>query len=389
MQIEGPEHEEGCQPEYTRKKEVVLTGRVHPGETCGSFMMEGFIKFITSQKLVAVELRKRCVFKIIPFTNPDGVIAGNYRVAFSGNDLNRQYANPHPKLHPEVFSVKRLMADSRQQCPDNILAFIDMHAHSRKKNVFMYGPEFPIHDPRYFLARVIPKLLSERSDIFRFYSCRFRVTKSKATTARVVMQREYGVLNSYTLEASFHGFFTEDRETIEFMPSHLYSLGEILSQGLFENLLMTEDHERQTRERKERQKRLAAAKQAGPAKGEESPSKVAGGTKTPDGRRQVKKAMIFDGPNKLAGHEDGVSEASYHEYITSPTMQTESQPVQLNTESQPVRQSLMDRFNLQGRQGRTLAMMSTEIHTEELKIQHQKNEGKTIDEEDVGSSDDQ
>jgi murein tripeptide amidase MpaA len=40
---------------------------------------------------MAIELRKRIVFRIIPCTNPDGVIAGNYRVSMSGNDLNRRY----------------------------------------------------------------------------------------------------------------------------------------------------------------------------------------------------------------------------------------------------------------------------------------------------------
>lgn len=71
---------------------MVLTGRVHPGETNASYMMEGFIKFITSPTdPVAIELRKRIVFRIVPCINPDGVISGNYRVSMSGNDLNRRY----------------------------------------------------------------------------------------------------------------------------------------------------------------------------------------------------------------------------------------------------------------------------------------------------------
>ena len=82
---------------------AVLSGRVHPGESNASFMMEGFLKFITSDHLVAVELRKRVVFHIVPFTNPDGVVGGNYRTSFSGNDLNRRYLTPHPKLHPIPF----------------------------------------------------------------------------------------------------------------------------------------------------------------------------------------------------------------------------------------------------------------------------------------------
>jgi len=54
-------------------------------------MMEGFIDFITGDDSVAVELRKRIVFHILPCINPDGVVAGNYWVCMSGNDLNRRY----------------------------------------------------------------------------------------------------------------------------------------------------------------------------------------------------------------------------------------------------------------------------------------------------------
>ena len=106
-------------------------------------------------------------------------MAGNYRVSMSGNDLNRRYLNPHSKLHPIVCAIKKLIKDERPDLRENsenpILAFIDMHGHSRKKNVFMYGPEFPIHDNRYISMRIIPKLMSEHSEMFRFYSCKFRL----------------------------------------------------------------------------------------------------------------------------------------------------------------------------------------------------------------------
>ena len=72
------------------KKYIVLTSRVHPGETNASYIMQGFIKWITSQTIPeAIELRKRIIFKIIPMTNPDGVIVGNYRTSLCGMDLNR------------------------------------------------------------------------------------------------------------------------------------------------------------------------------------------------------------------------------------------------------------------------------------------------------------
>jgi murein tripeptide amidase MpaA len=72
------------------KRYIIICSRVHPGETNASFIVQGFIKFITSPNNPdAIELRKRYIFKIVPVTNPDGVIIGNYRTGLSGSDLNR------------------------------------------------------------------------------------------------------------------------------------------------------------------------------------------------------------------------------------------------------------------------------------------------------------
>ena len=64
-----------------------------------------------SNARAAVELRKRYIFKVVPMINVDGVIVGNYRTSLSGNDLNRRYLEPNPKLHPEIFAIKTLMGD--------------------------------------------------------------------------------------------------------------------------------------------------------------------------------------------------------------------------------------------------------------------------------------
>jgi murein tripeptide amidase MpaA len=42
--------------------------------------------------------------------NPDGVIIGNYRTSYSGNDLNRKYQTPDEKLHPTVTTMKNLVS---------------------------------------------------------------------------------------------------------------------------------------------------------------------------------------------------------------------------------------------------------------------------------------
>ena len=79
-----------------KKRAVVISARVHPGETVGSWMMRGVLFFITDPyNEEAKILRDKFVFKIIPMLNPDGVINGNYRCSLAGCDLNRRWKVPH------------------------------------------------------------------------------------------------------------------------------------------------------------------------------------------------------------------------------------------------------------------------------------------------------
>lgn len=71
------------------RKAIILTARVHPGESNASWMMKGVIQFLVSDDDKAIFLRNHYVFKIIPMLNPDGVIVGNYRCSLVGQDLNR------------------------------------------------------------------------------------------------------------------------------------------------------------------------------------------------------------------------------------------------------------------------------------------------------------
>ena len=65
----------------------------------------------------------------------------------------------------------------------------------------MYTPSFFLPTLRFFLYR----LFSQNIDMFGFEDCSFAVQKAKESTARIVMWREFNLINSYTLEASFLG----------------------------------------------------------------------------------------------------------------------------------------------------------------------------------------
>lgn len=90
------------------KKVVLVTARVHPGETPGSHVMNGIISFLLSKDARAMLLRKNFVFMLVPMLNPDGVYHGHYRMDIFNQNLNRFYVNPNSELHPGPFGVKSL-----------------------------------------------------------------------------------------------------------------------------------------------------------------------------------------------------------------------------------------------------------------------------------------
>ena len=93
--------------------------------------------------------------------------------------------------------------------------------------------------------RIIPKLISEETSKFRYYSCKFRIEKSKEKAARIVLWREFNIMNCFTFEASFHGYLTEHRETIEFTETEFEKMGEHLLNSMHEFLLLREEEDRQ------------------------------------------------------------------------------------------------------------------------------------------------
>ena len=222
----------GCKDEHSEKQGIFVTGRVHPGETVGSFMMQGLLEFLVGSSREAAILRRRFVFKLVPMLNPDGVRYGKTRVSMLGVDLNRRWNQPNQVLHPTIYYTKKYLQVFKEM--HKCLMFCDMHGHGTKRNVFVYGcnekPTDLEQHKHNLLARLVPYMLSKVNGLVSYRDSRFRVQKSKESTARIVVYRQFGIASSLTIEASFYGptsheAFSGPRNDLHMLRRDLKSIG--------------------------------------------------------------------------------------------------------------------------------------------------------------------
>uniref|UniRef100_A0A183GA07 Peptidase_M14 domain-containing protein n=1 Tax=Heligmosomoides polygyrus TaxID=6339 RepID=A0A183GA07_HELPZ len=228
--------------EISKKRVVFLSSRVHPGESNASWMMHGILEsLLTSSDSRTEEMRERFVFKIVPMLNPDGVVNGSHRCSLSGVDLNRVWDKPSRHVHPEIYHTKAViqyMCDILKTTP---FVFVDLHGHSRRANVFMFGnnPEeswraddkaLPHSDE--FLS--LPEVLDQNSSAFAINLCHFGITRAKESSARVAVWRQFGVVKAYTMESTFSGFETGAYKGFQIGTKDLKEVGRDLLLGILE-----------------------------------------------------------------------------------------------------------------------------------------------------------
>eukprot|EP01022_Parablepharisma_sp_SALTPOND_P035819 TRINITY_DN966_c0_g1_i1.p1 TRINITY_DN966_c0_g1~~TRINITY_DN966_c0_g1_i1.p1 ORF type:complete len:817 (+),score=44.79 TRINITY_DN966_c0_g1_i1:3330-5780(+) len=201
---------------YRNRSYVVITARVHAGETAGSYKAEGIIRFLLGKDPIAVALRQEHIFLIVPMLNPDGVVLGNNRCSLGGCDLNRCWGSPKRDLQPTIFQLKALLGElfaSRKQ----ISVYCDLHGHSQMLNSFIFACHTVSSSSvtSWTKVRLLPRIFSRKCHILKYSQCRFKVEPDKVSifiltpqlnTARVIIWKEFGVINSFTLESSQYAY---------------------------------------------------------------------------------------------------------------------------------------------------------------------------------------
>ena len=174
------------------------------------------------------------MFKLVPVLNPDGVVVGNQRVNLSGADLNRRWDAPSKALHPTVYAAKSMIR--QLQGDRELFLFADLHGHSKKRSVFLYGncSAATSHAER-LGERILPYLMQLASQgSFAYDNCKYKVEPGKSGSARVVVALELKVALSYTIEASYAGPAAGPHPDTHFSTRQLCAQGELLGLSLLQ-----------------------------------------------------------------------------------------------------------------------------------------------------------
>lgn len=113
------------------KKVVWLQARQHAWEAGTSFVMEGALRFITSDEPAARALREQVVFKFTPMMDPDGCALGKVRFNAHGWDVNRHWdkvdlRDPRwLRLMPEIWYVKKAILAAHAEKPIDLM--VNLH----------------------------------------------------------------------------------------------------------------------------------------------------------------------------------------------------------------------------------------------------------------------
>lgn len=214
---------------------IVICARHHPGETCASYAMEGFISYLFGPTQAASRLLKTFSFLILPMMNPDGVICGYYRPTIAGYDMNRVWIRPNKRQHPIEYAVVRLLDELVKNRP--LLFLLDFHGHSAQNNAFTYGiwnEKVKLND----YEGLFPRLMARFCTLFDESGSCSLTPDGYASTMRVALHHRYQIPFSYTLEMSFGGIDIGPQSYNQMNPNDYRTVGESVAVSLSNMLIL-------------------------------------------------------------------------------------------------------------------------------------------------------
>lgn len=128
----------------TGTRDVVITGRVHPGETTGSWWLQGLMDFLTDNSTEANTLLGQFTFHVFPMANPDGVAEGRTRSWDDGSEGNRDYDVTGPNAsteEAETYLIHSKIDDI--DTAGNLIFGIDCHSDHTEAMMWRDSADMP------------------------------------------------------------------------------------------------------------------------------------------------------------------------------------------------------------------------------------------------------
>jgi len=198
---------------FRKEKPIIfMTSRVHPGETPGSHVLNGFLEVLTDLRNdQGRQLRKNFVFKVIMMLNPDGVARGYYRLDTMACNLNRMYLTPSKSDNPTIWAARKVVVQQAEQYKC-LKVYLDFHAHASKRGGFMFGNHITDAEKQADNITFV-KLIAMNCLNFDMNECNFsdrimaikdRNGQSREGSSRVALAKATGLTYCYTLEFNYH-----------------------------------------------------------------------------------------------------------------------------------------------------------------------------------------
>lgn len=82
--------------------------------------------------------------------------------------------------------------------------------------------------------RILPRIFAQKTHLFSYKDCRFKVEPYKIGTGRVVAWKQFQITHSFTLENSFYGFDFGEDESKEFSFDEYQLVGSKFVESIYE-----------------------------------------------------------------------------------------------------------------------------------------------------------
>ncbi len=142
----------------SQKTRVWIHARTHPGETPGSWQLDGLIDALTAATPQGQALRSASAFYIVPFSNPDGVYGGYSRSNARGINQEVNWDQPDSLTGVEVQALRTALQELWSKGPVDLA----LNVHSQSQD----GISYYIHK-----AAATSDAYFEREMQFMYFTC--------------------------------------------------------------------------------------------------------------------------------------------------------------------------------------------------------------------------